>query len=413
MKCLTFQYNLKVITKNFGACSIVNADGALVFSKDTNPSVLTTTRLVAFQIVKKYLKPQPGDLFILNDPENGGFQFSKLIFISALSGNLFLIWDEDFQFVDFKIPPTPLYDKNEKNEFVWKALIQSSRYANEFETFVLFQKYKVDRVSGLMKCITDMSLRESQQKWFKATQEIFNIQFNGKALGNFESQLKLKNNQFVKLKFSAEERQNLKLFTLDFTNTNLATDFHAASHVVESAIIRKIVEYYEFGDFFTQSILDKIKVLLPPRSIVSKPHPTGDNNLEIQAVCSQLCEYNLLQLNSHSRKAHAAFQYVNFLNFQIQSDEIFVNSQITAQSIALTGFEDLITNHHIEIQKMRRGDSQNKITFKILSEKPFRLKINNRYLTDDAGIALKVNNELKDVGLFDLSKDDVVDIDWR
>lgn len=411
MKCLDFQYSLKVLTKNILSCSLVNADGTLIFSKDQGPRILTTTRLVAFQIVKKYLKPQPGDLFILNDPENGGYQFSHLIFITSITPNLFLIWDEELHFVDFKIPPTPLYDQGVKNEFVWKALIHSHPFSTDFETFVLLQKLRVDRIAAIKDIVAEISSKENQAKWLKSTQEIFNIQFNNKALGSFETQHKLKNNQFVKLNFLAEERQNLKLFTLDFTNTNLATDLHAASHVVESAVIKKLAEFYEFGEFFTQSILDKIKIILPPRSIVSKPHPTGEGNLDIQAVCSQLCDFNLQQLNSHTRKPQVAFQFVNFLNFQIQSDELFVSSQINANSVLFTGFEDLITHHHIEVTRMRRSESQNQLSFKVTSTKAFKLKINNR--PQNSEISLKVNDSFKDRGLYELKNDDKVEIEWR
>ena len=413
VKCLDFQYNLKILTKNFSSCSLVNSDGALIFSKDQNPAWLTTTRLVAFQIVKKYLKPQPRDLFILNDPENGGFQYSKLLFIAALSNNLFLIWDEEFHFIDFKIPPTPLYDQGVKNEFVWKALIQSNEHASAVEFFILQQKAKIDCITSLKKNVDELSSRDNQAKWLKSTQEIFHIQFNNKALGNFETQAKLKNGQFIKLKFSAEERQNIKLFTLDFTNTNLATDFYAASHVVESAIVKKIVEFYDFGDFFTQSILDKIKVILPPRSIVSKPNPSGENNLEIQAVCSQLCEHNLLQMNTHSRKSHAQFDFVNFLNFHIRSGDVFVSGQIHPQAVVFNGFEDLITRHLIEIQKMRKGENQNQIKFKVLAENDFKVKINNRYITDEQGIRFKINSVVKDAGQFALSGGDLVEIEWN
>lgn len=412
MKCLDLQYSLKALSGKFASCSLVNADGSLIFSKDQNSTVLTTTRLVAFQIVKKYLKPQPGDMFILNDPENGGFQYSRLIFISALSANLFLIWDESFHFVDFKIPPTPLYDQGAKNEFVWKALIQASPFPAEFETFVLFQKYKVDRIASVKKSIDELSAKENQAAWLRSTQEIFNVQFNNKALGSFEAHFKLKNSQFIKMKFSAEERQNLKLFTLDFTNTNLATDFHAASHVVESAIVKKIAEFYNFGDFFSQSILDKIKIILPPRSIVAKPHPTGEANIEIQAICGQLCEHNLQQLNSHSRKAHAALQFSNFLNFQLLSGDIMVSGHITPQAVSLQGFEDLINSQHVELKKMRRNDKENQLSFQVLADK-MSLKINNRYQTDDSNITLKINNELQNSGTASLKKSDLIEIEWR
>ncbi|MGZ3690247.1 MAG: hypothetical protein ACXVAX_02015 [Pseudobdellovibrio sp.] len=342
MNCLSLKYQFKVLTQNFKSCSIVNADGALLYSKDLNHSLLTTTRLVAFQIVKKYLRPQPHDFFILNDPENGGFQYSKLIFITSLTANLFIVWDEDFNNINFKIPPTPLYDKGVKNEFVWKALIGACPFADDLETFILFQKNKIEQMLHLKDVVENLSSVKSQQAWLKATQQIFDIQFNNKAQGGIEAHYKLNApNQTIKLKFSAEEKQNLKLFTLDLTNTNLATDVYAASHIVESAMVKKIIDFYEINDYFTQSILDKIKIILPPRSIVSKAHPTGLFNLNLQAVCSQLCDHLLTLLNSPTRKAHNAFSFNNFLTFNIKQGAQSYNSHINKSQFLIDGIEQL------------------------------------------------------------------------
>ncbi|MBC7467630.1 MAG: hypothetical protein H7256_16685, partial [Bdellovibrio sp.] len=124
MSAAYYQYQLHQLIQPFTSCSLVNADGALLASNDLSREILTTTRLVAFQIVKKYLNPKPHDLFVMNDPENGGYSLSKLIFVAAIDSNLFLIWDETNNLLDFKIPPTPLYEKNVKNSFVWKALVE-------------------------------------------------------------------------------------------------------------------------------------------------------------------------------------------------------------------------------------------------------------------------------------------------
>ena len=258
---------------------------------------------------------------MVNDPENGGFQLSKLIFLTSLTPNLFLIWDEDFSSIDFKIPPTPLFDKGVKNEFVWKALVNGSPFAEDLESFILYQKYKVDQLDNLKPLIDNISQTKTQNAWLKSTQEVFDILFNNKAQGSSEAHHKLGVNQAVKIKFQAEEKQNLKLLTLDFTNTNLATDYHAASHVVESALISRLNQYYEFGDYFTQSIFDKIKVILPPRSIVSKPHPTGAHNIELQSIVGQMFDFILTQLNSHVRKPHNLFAYQQSLQFYIKGSD--------------------------------------------------------------------------------------------
>ena len=105
-----FHNVLNQMTSSLESFSLVNQEGQLLFSKDaTQTDLLTTTRLVCFQIIKKYLQPKPLDLFIMNDPENGGYSLTKMIFVAALSDNLYVIWNKDLNFIDFKIPPTPLW----------------------------------------------------------------------------------------------------------------------------------------------------------------------------------------------------------------------------------------------------------------------------------------------------------------
>ncbi len=410
MSFLNYLSHLKVLLKNHKSCSLVNADGALLYSKDQTPELLTTTRLVAFQIVKKYLRPKPHDLFILNDPENGGYQFSKIVFISCLDPNLFLIWDEDYFHLDFKIPPTPLYDEGVKNDFVWQALVSPHKYADELESFFVYHKYQIDQILKQRGPLSYIATQKNQQVWLKATQEIFNIQFNNKAHGSFESQFKLPQGQFIKLKLSAEEKQNLKLITLDFTNTNMANEIHTASHVIESALVKKLIDYYQIGEYFTQAILDKIKIILPPRSIVSKPHAIGEGCFELQMIGSQLCDFNLHQLNSHSRKAHSQFEFSNFLNFEIYNDDCFSQNLISQQSTVFSQFEELITAGLIKIKKMKRAENCSHLVFQVTCDGPLNLKIKNFGETSKTTQFLKLNNAVIPRGTYLLKKEDTVEV---
>lgn len=409
---LNYQFALKNTLKNFRSCSLLTSDGALLFSKDNNPELLTTTRLVAFQIVKKYLNPKTLDLFILNDPENGGFQYSKLIFIACLPSNLFLIWDVDDFTIDFKIPPTPLYDLGVKNDFVWQALVDSNQHATQLKNFFEIQKTLVDNIIKMKSQIDFIASAKNQQLWLKATQEIFSIQFGNKAQGSFEAVHRLSQNQYIKLKISAEERQNLKLITLDFTNTNMANEVYSSSHVIESSIVKRLIDFYQIGDFFTQSILDKIKVILPPRSIVSKSHTTGLFNLELQSICGQLCEYNLQQMNSHVRKSQSSFEYTNFLNFEIHAEDCHTNNIISSQSVLLNNFENLIANNYIVMTKMKRADSVNHLMFNVIGQSGLKVNIKNNYYNEKSQNVVKVNEEILQRGQFSLSKGDCVEIYW-
>ncbi|MBC7421348.1 MAG: hypothetical protein H7328_11520 [Bdellovibrio sp.] len=102
MNAALIHNQIRQLMWSFKSCSTVNSDGTLLSSNDRTSELLTTTRLVAFQIVKKYLNPQPKDLFFMNDPKNGGYSFLKLIFVAAIDANLFLIWDEPNPLIDFK-----------------------------------------------------------------------------------------------------------------------------------------------------------------------------------------------------------------------------------------------------------------------------------------------------------------------
>lgn len=412
MNGLQLKTQFELLTKFFKSCSVVNADGTLLYSKDQGPHYLTTTRLVAFQIVKKYLQPQPLDFFVLNDPENGGFQFTKLIFIAALKPNLFLIWDEDFDSIDFKIPPTPLYDKGVRNEFVWKALIENRPYSPVLEQFITQQKSKADALLKIPQLIDCVSTLKNQQEWLKVSQEVFNVLFNTKAQSSGEAHFKMAPTQMIKLKLTVEEKQNIKMFVLDLTNTNMAADFHSASHVFESAAIKKIIDFYGWAEFFNQSILDKIKIILPPRSIVSKPHAEGLHNISMQAIACQLCEHLLNQFNNPSRKSHAVFQYSNFLSFKVQSGQNCYRNLITKQNASLECVEALANLHKIEVKSMRRLENRSQILFEVKSDDDLTVVIQNKYDIDGSDIKFKVNGKLQTRGTLKLAKSDAVEITW-
>jgi|GEM_PF-5430983 len=412
MNFLNYQSSIKILLKNHNSCSLVNADGLLLYSKDLNHELLTTSRLVAFQIVKKYLSPKPQDFFVLNDPENGGYQFSKLIFIFCLNSNLYLIWDENNFYIDFKIPPTPLFEQGIKNDFVWQALIHKNKYSTELENFFDFQKNNMDRILKLNDLLNLVTSHKNQQIWLSTTNEIFSIQFSSKAHGGHEAQYPALKNQLIKLKFSAEEKQNQKLITLDFTHTGPACEIHAASHIIESVLVKKIIDFYQIDDFFTQSVLDKIKIILPPRSIVSKSHATGDYNLELQSVCSQLCEHNMKQLNSHTRKTQAVFEYANYLNFELSIDNCHTTNIFSTLHSQLNKFENLISAHFITLTKMTRIDATYCLNFKINTDLPAHLNIKNNYLVEKSTNSIKLNDKILARGPYDLSKNDSVEIVW-
>ncbi len=413
MNAKTYQSYLIQLTQHLSSFSIVNSDGQLLFSKDTQLECLSTSRLVSFQIVKKYLKPKPLDLIILNDPENGGFGLTKIIFVACLSENLNLIWHEDLGVVDFKIPPTPLFEGNQKNSFVWSALVDNHPDSALLKTFFERQKSKLDSILSQKTYVQAISLAKNQTTWLKASQEIFENQFSNKALGSSECSYKTSGQQLIKLKLIVEEKQNIRLLTLDFTNTNIATDYSAASHVVESGLIQKIIQFYQIENFFSQAVLDKIKIILPPKSIVSKATSRGECNHEIQSICSQLCLFNLNLLNSQARKINLAFEASTELKFDLIFNQQIYPFSFDSKGVSLEGFESLLSKNQIGLIECYRGDQNIHLKFEVVDLSSSKLQIKSKLFPEGKEWCLKINNQIPSGRKIQLQQKDQIQIDWK
>ncbi len=413
MNAKSYHNYLQQLTQPLGSFSLVNQEGQLLFSKDRKIDCLTTSRLVCFQIVKKYLQPQPLDMYVMNDPENGGFGLTKIIFVAALSENLYLIWNDEFNFIDFKIPPTPLYEKGQKNSFVWKALVESHPQEQLLKTFFETKKQQLDSIFLQTEHIKILSLAKNQSLWLKATQEIFELQFENKALGSAESFYRTHSDQIIKLKLSVEERQNIKLLTLDFTNTSLASDYFASSHVVESGMIQKIIQFYQIEDFFSQSILDKIKIMLPPKSIVSKAHHLGLWNDEIQSICAQLCAFNLAQLNSQTRKVNTHFEIAPELKFDIVRPDGCYTLSFDQKKVSIEDFESLLTQSIIQLVVCQRNENNIRLRFHFLDTVPTTIQIKSKLFLENKDYFFKINDSSVPVRKNIVSKNDQIEIIWK
>ena len=228
------QQLLKTILNPFASASLVTDDGKLLASSDTQILKSTTGRLVALQIIKKYLNPQVGDLFILNDPENGGLNYQNIFFITRLTEKLFLVFVKELHFIQFKIPPTPLYEKGSKNKTVWPFLVDQNPNAKVLSDFFENNWNLVHELRTLGPYLTEISLTKNQIAYFKIISQIFEQNFNTKALGQNEVSVKLTASDCIKLKLTIDEKQNQRSIHADFSQTSIAGKISAASHIIES-----------------------------------------------------------------------------------------------------------------------------------------------------------------------------------
>jgi len=389
----------------FENTSLVNLSGDLLFSKDTAHEPTTTSRLVVYQIVKRYLNLNPGDIFITNDPENGGYTFQKIFFISCLTPNLFLIWNENFNLVNFKIPLSPLLESHKKNSMLWSALIDNQTDSEKFNLFFNSQINHYNSCFNATPFLDFLSEPDFQQIWFTTCKSEYDRQYDLRATGQTDLSLKYFN-KLIKSNLIIDERQNQKSITLDFSHTQLAEEQSAASHVIESTLIQEIVKFYNLGVFLSQPILNQIKLIMPPKSLISKAHSKGQYNFEFQSLFKQIIEHLFKKLNN-SKKLDPKF---------ILKSE----AQINLMEINIQG---LLLDDHLKI-----GDVYQKLTvlkqqmkdnlficeYKKINDEPMSLNLN--YLNTENSMSfrsIKINSQNINSGLYKLNKNDVLSIEWK
>lgn len=400
-------YYFQSFLNQFQNASLVNDQGELLFSKDTDLCSTTTSRLVSFQIVKKYLSLSPGDIFITNDPENGGYNYSKIFFISALTENLFLIWCNETNFIQFKIPLSPLLEGHKKNPMLWSALIETHP---EKEALSCFFEKQIEYFSSCFKAtpyLDFLSEPDFQKIWFNTCKAEYDRQFDLRAQGQTEVNVKHADHN-LKIVLKIEEKQNQRTLNIDFSNTSLAQGMSAASHVIESAMIQEFVYHYKLHQFLSQPILNQIKLIMPPKSIISKAHPQGEYNFELQSLIKQIFKHLLSQMSS-SKKTESKFTIKSEAYLSFSDDVTTYNGFLLDTHFML---DDVSKLFKPKIMCMK--DNNYTCEFEFVSDK--NLDLNAFYLhstLDNNKRHLKINNKAVLAGKHSFKNGDTLSISWK
>ncbi len=295
------RFLLSAWISNLKNASIVSGTGELIFSQDPSPLKTTTSRLVVFQIFKKYLQLKPGSAAICNDPMNGGTDFETLFICLKLSENLCLVWEDQCGLLNFKIPPMPWLENSQENTVFMGALIAASSSPQVIRAFLDQNKAKADHFLRSTEMIQLFSNPQFKSNWFKTCLAIFRDKMAQRAEGETQRSLEYKG-LIIKMRVSITEDQNTLPFAIDFSGTSMAGQLSAATHIIESGLLIELIKFYGLEGYLCQSILNSIKLTLPPNSIVAKPTPDGAYNFELQKVSRQLIRQCLGEINSTQRK---------------------------------------------------------------------------------------------------------------
>lgn len=401
---------LGTFLSGFGNSSLFTGKGDLLFSQDPDPLKTTTSRLVCFQLVKKYLNLQPQSAVICNDPQNGGTDLQRLFFIYCINENLFLVWDMTCPWLDLKVPPTPWLEKGQENTMILTALFSASKHGEQLKSFFQSQWQRTLNFKKSTELTQLFSSEKFQKDWFKICSQLLSDKLNLRAEGEIQKAISYKNNNF-KIRTLITEKQQLIPITIDFSGSSLAQDVSAATHIVESGLLVELIKFYGLEGFLCQPLLNAMKLILPPKSVVAKFHPEGLYNFELQKLSRQLIKQCLVEINSFQKK-------------EVKKKSLYSTYFFTSKLMAVAGSEsDCFQNNYFSNSRVQMSDSH--FTFEKMQNKdkifschfaPSQdLELNFRGITsiDDQDVRFfKLNDKIMITGNYNLTPKDRITVEW-
>ena len=409
-------YYFQSFLKEFPNASLMNSYGDLLFSNDDDQSLPTTTsRLVVFQIAQKYLKLNAGDVFIINDPENGGSIHQRLFFVSCFTDNLFLVWCVENASIQIKIPLTPILEKGLINQAIFLAITETCTDKLKFQKILNEEFNKFKNCLNAIPFLTFLSEPDLQKLWLHTCLNEFNYQFDLKAHGQSESQLILFD-KMIKFKLTIEEKQNQKIIICDFSNTNsiginIEKDpIHIASHVLESALIFEMVGFFKLKGFLSQTILNSLKIIVPPKSIVSKPNPFGLYNFAFQTLIRQNFINNIININTPTRSLSSKKAEMHSAAY------VIIQNQSSSTTLKLSGNYMQLNELHSFFNILEMHNIDHKYTIKLKTKTNQKIKfIFYFYQCPDQlkSHFFELNNLRIQNGFYELNDGDLLNIFWQ
>jgi len=407
------QQILKIILSPFKSASLITDEGKLIASADTDHLQSTTSRLVVFQIMKKYLNPQIGDLFILNDPENGGLNFQNIFFTTRLTEKVYLVFVKENCQIHFKIPPTPLFEKGFRNKTIWPFLVDQNPNAKALTDFFESSWKAIEHLAHMHTYLHEISLPKNLQNYFKTVSKVFEQLFNTRALGQNEVTSRVSATETVKLRLTIDEKQNQRTIHADFSQSSPVKTISAASHIVESALIKSLADHYGMEHMLAQPLLDSIRLTLPPQSIVSKANALGTYNLLLQKTVTEQISFLVSTLTRQNKSAPSVFKLNPEFQMDLQVND--TNYLISGDSKKLKFLDlDFLVQSNILIPLVAQyieGKVHLKIQIKTDQKVVLKPKLIPHSGTPEFLMIDGVSNKLQsDVSL---TKNDTFEINWK
>ena len=401
---------LGTFLSGFGNSSLFTGKGDLLFSQDPDPLKTTTSRLVCFQLVKKYLNLQPQSAVICNDPQNGGTDLQRLFLIYCINENLYVVWDQTCPWLDLKIPPTPWLDKGQENTAILSALFSATKNGDQLRAFFNIQLLRTMNFKKSTELTQLFSSEKFQKDWFKICSQLLSDKLKLRAEGEIQKSVSYKNNTF-KIRTLITEKQQLIPITIDFSGSSLAQDVCASTHIVESGLLVELIKFYGLEGYLCQPLLNAMKLILPPKSVVAKFHPEGLYNFELQKLSRQLIKQCLVEINSFQKKELKKKSLYSTYFFTSRLIQATTNEKESFQNNYFSNSRVQMSDGHFKFEKMQNKDKGFSCTFKPTQD--LELSFRGITATEDQDVrCFKLNDKIMMTANFTLTPKDTIKIEW-
>lgn len=397
--------------------SVIHGSGDLIYSQDPSPLKTTTSRLVVFQNIKKYLQLGVNSAAICNDPLNGGTDFERLFVVARVHENLYVVWDELCPFLTFKIPPMPWIDNGLENTAILSAMLSASDFSEKLSQFISSQKIEFQKLVLAQDLNAIFASAPFKTRWFKICHEMFHDKIRLKAEGESQRLIQYKGTN-IKMRVTISEDQGALPLSIDFSGTALAQKLSSATHVVESGLLIELIKFYSLEGFLCQPILNSIKLILPPQSAVAKPTQDGLHNFELQKLCRQLIRQCLIEINSTARKEQKKYSmYSTYLFAARPLQNTKSENRAEWQDPSWVDIS-YFSNSRVQMidgpfQFSKRQNKEKSFSCLFSPKEEMHLFIRGITSTDDKEFRyIRINDKIVDTGNFKLTTTDQVEIAW-
>ena len=173
-----------------------------------------------------------------------------------------------------------------------------------------------------------------------------------------------------------------------------------------------MADHYGMTDLISQPLLDKIRLTLPPQSIVSKPHPQGLHNLLLQKIVREQIGFLLVTMTQAKNKIQSFKLLPEFridLLVADQSYPILANPR----KILFSGLDYLIQSHQVVPLLAQNSEGKIKLKLQVTTKKPVTLIPILMPADLPSDFLLVAGNPVTLQNSLTLAPDEIFELNWK